>query len=199
MKSHHFVKKKKEEQGGILPHHWSSHQLSNFAINSLLIFSGNSSHDIEFAFISFQVNPTRHAIILAILYSRSGRAGGGKEPCCVPIKLRKITVFARREGHIKIQTFQDMIVEECGCRWWSALGVEIESFHIVADKVRLRHELPNLFLPAQSTLLSVYHCLLSSTTVVQRRLCLLSSTEHKEKLRSSAKDRSWWLMFVLTN
>ncbi|XP_074635384.1 dorsalin-1-like isoform X1 [Acropora palmata] len=63
-----------------------------------------------------KVNPTRHAIILAILYSRLGRAGGGKEPCCVPIKLRKITVFARREGHIKIQTFQDMIVEECGCR-----------------------------------------------------------------------------------
>lgn len=81
-----------------------------------MIPSGNSYHDTEIAFISFQVNPTRHAIILAILYSRLGRAGGGKEPCCVPIKLRKITVFARREGHIKIQTFQDMIVEECGCR-----------------------------------------------------------------------------------
>lgn len=62
------------------------------------------------------MNPTRHAIILAILYSRLGRAGGAKEPCCVPIKLRKITVFDQQEGRIKIQTYQDMIVEECGCR-----------------------------------------------------------------------------------
>lgn len=66
-----------------------------------------------------KVNPTRYAIVLAILYSRFGLAGGGKEPCCVPTKLRKVTVFVKRQGHVKIQPYDDMIVEECGCRWWT--------------------------------------------------------------------------------
>ena len=65
--------------------------------------------------ILLQVNPTEHAIMQSILHS-SGLDGGAGEPCCVPTKLRGLTVFAIRGRHIITKKFPGMIVEECGCR-----------------------------------------------------------------------------------
>lgn len=66
---------------------------------------------------SAQVHPTGHAVIRTILHS-SGLDQGAGEPCCVPVKLRGLSVFVEKSpGAITIRSFQGMVVEECGCRW----------------------------------------------------------------------------------
>ena len=66
---------------------------------------------------SAQVHPTGHAVIRTILHS-SGLDQGAGEPCCVPVKLKGISVFVEKSpGAITLRSFQGMVVEECGCRW----------------------------------------------------------------------------------
>ena len=64
----------------------------------------------------FQVNPSAYAILRAILHS-SGLDQGAGGPCCVPIKLRGVSMFEEdSQGHIMLKTYRGAIVEECGCR-----------------------------------------------------------------------------------
>ena len=37
------------------------------------------------------------------------------EACCVPTKLAPISVLSAKNGNVVLETFDDMVVEECGC------------------------------------------------------------------------------------
>ena len=83
---------------------------------ALLCYDSNVPCSNERSMSFFQVNPSEHAIIRAILHS-AGQDKGAGEPCCIPIKLRGVSVFLQESPDIiKIESFQGMIVEECGCR-----------------------------------------------------------------------------------
>ncbi|XP_078354373.1 protein decapentaplegic-like [Oculina patagonica] len=62
-----------------------------------------------------KVNPTQRAILQAILYS-AGLDQGSGEPCCVPIKLRGISVIEQHDNDYSMKFHKEMAVEECGCR-----------------------------------------------------------------------------------
>ncbi|KAL9951150.1 hypothetical protein ACROYT_G043763 [Oculina patagonica] len=62
-----------------------------------------------------KVNPTQRAILQAILYS-AGLDQGSGEPCCVPIKLRGISVIEQHDNDYSVKFHKEMAVEECGCR-----------------------------------------------------------------------------------
>ncbi|XP_078353169.1 protein decapentaplegic-like isoform X2 [Oculina patagonica] len=62
-----------------------------------------------------KVNPNERAIIQAILYS-AGLDQGSGEPCCVPIKLRGISVIEQHDNDYSVKFHKEMAVEECGCR-----------------------------------------------------------------------------------
>ena len=58
--------------------------------------------------------PNRSAI-MALLEKKKG-IEIDHEACCVPTKLAPISVIVHeRNGHIVLRTFDDMVVQECGC------------------------------------------------------------------------------------
>ncbi|XP_071498367.1 nodal homolog 3-A-like [Diadema antillarum] len=60
-------------------------------------------------------NPSNHAIMqdLIRLHQPERRT---PEPCCVPTKLRPLSMLYFEEGSVLVRHHEDMIVEECGCR-----------------------------------------------------------------------------------
>ena len=58
---------------------------------------------------------TPHSLLEAFVNKKSFKTDG--EGCCVPTKLRPLTViyYDEERGVFVLRTFQDLIVEECGC------------------------------------------------------------------------------------
>ncbi|XP_020614137.1 dorsalin-1-like [Orbicella faveolata] len=58
---------------------------------------------------------TLHSLLEAFVNKKGNKADG--EGCCVPTKLRSLSViyYAKEHGIFERRTFQDMIIEECGC------------------------------------------------------------------------------------
>ena len=56
------------------------------------------------------------ALLLDLMEKRNGIKTEG-ETCCVPTKLKPISILTKdeREKVVGLRTFEDMVVEECGC------------------------------------------------------------------------------------
>lgn len=65
--------------------------------------------------ISSEYSPTNHAMLQSLM--RLKRPLSGPEPCCVPTKLRPLSMLYFEYDDIVVRHHQDMIVDECGCRW----------------------------------------------------------------------------------
>lgn len=60
--------------------------------------------------------PTNHATIQAIV-NKVGLVKDVGKPCCVPIKLKSISIlFLDNESSVVLKNYEDMVVERCGCR-----------------------------------------------------------------------------------
>ena len=62
--------------------------------------------------------PTNHAMLLSLLHE-SGRTN--QQPSCVPVRLRPLDLLYYDRRELVIKRHQGMQVEECGCRWHSAI------------------------------------------------------------------------------
>ncbi|KAM9243351.1 embryonic growth/differentiation factor 1 [Dugong dugon] len=62
-------------------------------------------------------SPTfNHAALRALMYSAAPGAHGGL-PCCVPARLSPISVlFFDNSDNVVLRHYEDMVVDECGCR-----------------------------------------------------------------------------------
>nr|CAB3264390.1 nodal [Phallusia mammillata] len=58
--------------------------------------------------------PTNHAYLQSILSNQHD--SNVPEPCCVPTKLKPISLLYLQDGEVHQQQHQDMVVTECGCR-----------------------------------------------------------------------------------
>lgn len=63
-----------------------------------------------------QVNPSTYAIMQARLHFLRPDLGT-REPCCVSTKLTGIrTIEYYRDNVYSVRSYEEMVVEECGCR-----------------------------------------------------------------------------------
>lgn len=64
--------------------------------------------------ISSEYSPTNHVMLQSLM--RLKRPLSGPEPCCVPTKLRPLSMLYFEYDDIVVRHHEDMIVDECGCR-----------------------------------------------------------------------------------
>ncbi|MBN3315497.1 DVR1 protein, partial [Atractosteus spatula] len=65
--------------------------------------------------LSESLNGTNHAILQTLLHSFD--PNGTPQPCCVPIKLSPISMlYYDNNDNVVLRHYEDMIVDECGCR-----------------------------------------------------------------------------------
>ncbi|XP_034042223.1 protein DVR-1 [Thalassophryne amazonica] len=65
--------------------------------------------------LSETLNGTNHAILQTLVHSLDPR--GTPQPCCVPIRLSPISMlYYDNNDNVVLQHYQDMVVDECGCR-----------------------------------------------------------------------------------
>ena len=59
-----------------------------------------------------------HSLMKALLNSKNkSNTTDGTEACCVPVKFGSLSLlYLSDKGSVELRTFQDMVVEECGCR-----------------------------------------------------------------------------------
>ncbi|KAL9980810.1 hypothetical protein ACROYT_G009448 [Oculina patagonica] len=62
-----------------------------------------------------KVNPTNYAIVRSTLYS-TGQDDGIGGPCCVPTKLKGISIIEFKDNEFVMDLHPEMVVEKCGCR-----------------------------------------------------------------------------------
>ena len=80
--------------------------------------------------IGGQLNPTTHAIFQSTIADLPG--SDVDDPCCVPIKLSGISLLyydTKYRRSISLKLIQNMVVEECGCRWIVEGSELIDDFH----------------------------------------------------------------------
>lgn len=59
--------------------------------------------------------PLNHAVLRALMHAAAPGAGG--LPCCVPARLSPISVlFFDNSDNVVLRHYEDMVVDECGCR-----------------------------------------------------------------------------------
>lgn len=63
--------------------------------------------------LSPQYFPSNHAILLSLMRSQRDQ---GREPLCVPVRLKPLCLLYYDRDELVIKYHRDMIVEECGCR-----------------------------------------------------------------------------------
>lgn len=57
-----------------------------------------------------------HAVLRALMHAAAPTAGAGP-PCCVPARLSPISVlFFDNSDNVVLRHYEDMVVDECGCR-----------------------------------------------------------------------------------
>lgn len=65
--------------------------------------------------LSESLNGTNHAILQTLVHSFDPR--GTPQPCCVPIRLSPISLlFYDNNDNVVLRHYEDMVVDECGCR-----------------------------------------------------------------------------------
>lgn len=65
--------------------------------------------------LSESLNGTNHAILQTLVHSLD--SVGTPQPCCVPIKLSPISMlYYDNNDNVVLRHYEDMIVDECGCR-----------------------------------------------------------------------------------
>lgn len=65
--------------------------------------------------LSESLNGTNHAILQTLLHSFDPK--GTPQPCCVPIKLSPISMlYYDNNDNVVLRHYEDMVVDECGCR-----------------------------------------------------------------------------------
>lgn len=65
--------------------------------------------------LSESLNGTNHAILQTLVHSLDPR--GTPQPCCVPIRLSPISMlYYDNNDNVVLRHYQDMVVDECGCR-----------------------------------------------------------------------------------
>lgn len=64
--------------------------------------------------ITHEFTPTNHAMLQTLM--RMKRPLSAPEPCCVPTKLRPLSMLYFEYDDIVVRHHQDMIAAECGCR-----------------------------------------------------------------------------------
>ncbi|KAI7804352.1 protein DVR-1 isoform X1 [Triplophysa rosa] len=65
--------------------------------------------------LSESLNGTNHAILQTLVHSFDPK--GTPQPCCVPIKLSPISMlYYDNNDNVVLRHYEDMIVDECGCR-----------------------------------------------------------------------------------
>lgn len=65
--------------------------------------------------LSDSLNGTNHAILQTLVHSLDPR--GTPQPCCVPIRLSPISMlYYDNNDNVVLRHYQDMVVDECGCR-----------------------------------------------------------------------------------
>ncbi|XP_042297925.1 derriere protein-like [Sceloporus undulatus] len=62
-----------------------------------------------------ELNSTNHAILQTIVHSLDPE--GTPQPCCVPVRLSPISIlYYDNDDNIVLRHYEDMVVDECGCR-----------------------------------------------------------------------------------
>ncbi|XP_065111185.1 protein DVR-1 [Paramisgurnus dabryanus] len=65
--------------------------------------------------LSESLNGTNHAILQTLVHSFDPK--GTPQPCCVPIKLSPISMlYYDNNDNVVLRHYEDMMVDECGCR-----------------------------------------------------------------------------------
>ena len=64
--------------------------------------------------ITHEYTPTNHAMLQTLM--RMKRPLSAPEPCCVPTKLRPLSMLYFEYDDIVVRYHQDMVAAECGCR-----------------------------------------------------------------------------------
>uniref|UniRef100_A0A3Q0SVS2 Growth differentiation factor 3 n=1 Tax=Amphilophus citrinellus TaxID=61819 RepID=A0A3Q0SVS2_AMPCI len=65
--------------------------------------------------LSESLNGTNHAILQTLVHSLDPE--NTPQPCCVPIRLSSISMlYYDNNDNVVLQHYQDMVVDECGCR-----------------------------------------------------------------------------------
>uniref|UniRef100_A0A3B5A749 Growth differentiation factor 3 n=1 Tax=Stegastes partitus TaxID=144197 RepID=A0A3B5A749_9TELE len=65
--------------------------------------------------LSESLNGTNHAILQTLVHSLDPT--GTPQPCCVPIRLSAISMlYYDNNDNVVLRHYQDMVVDECGCR-----------------------------------------------------------------------------------
>ncbi|XP_029314764.1 protein DVR-1 [Cottoperca gobio] len=65
--------------------------------------------------LSESLNGTNHAILQTLVHSLD--PNGTPQPCCVPIRLSPISMlYYDNNDNVVLRHYQDMVVDECGCR-----------------------------------------------------------------------------------
>ncbi|XP_061580274.1 protein DVR-1 [Cololabis saira] len=65
--------------------------------------------------LSESLNGTNHAILQTLVHSLDPRAT--PQPCCVPVRLSPISMlYYDNNDNVVLRHYQDMVVDECGCR-----------------------------------------------------------------------------------
>ena len=65
--------------------------------------------------VTHEYTPTNHAMLQTLM--RMKRPLSAPEPCCVPTKLRPLSMLYYEYDDVVVRHHQDMIATECGCRW----------------------------------------------------------------------------------
>ncbi|KAJ8004531.1 hypothetical protein DPEC_G00137240 [Dallia pectoralis] len=65
--------------------------------------------------LSESLNGTNHAILQTLVHSLDPH--GTPQPCCVPIRLSPVSMlYYDNNDNVVLRHYQDMVVDECGCR-----------------------------------------------------------------------------------
>lgn len=64
--------------------------------------------------VGHEFTPTNHAMLQGLMKMKRPRSA--PEPCCVPTKLRPLSMLYFEYDDIVVRHHEDMIVSECGCR-----------------------------------------------------------------------------------
>ena len=61
------------------------------------------------------MNATNHAILQTMVHSLDPE--GTPQPCCVPVRLSPISIlYYDNSDNVVLRHYEDMVVDECGCR-----------------------------------------------------------------------------------
>ncbi|KAM8795078.1 embryonic growth/differentiation factor 1 [Eudromia elegans] len=65
--------------------------------------------------LTAELNSTNHAILQTMVHSLDPE--GTPQPCCVPVRLSPISIlYYDNDDNVVLRHYEDMVVDECGCR-----------------------------------------------------------------------------------